>query len=103
MISHRKLLLAAALLTVAPAIVQADPPKNNAAIKETHTVNDGGAMKGANSFTQSQARTHIAKSGYAHVSALAKDANGVWRGTALKDGHKVNVGLDFKGNVTTDE
>jgi len=33
------------------------------------------------------------------VAALAKDRNGVWRGTALRDGHRVHVWLDYKGNV----
>jgi opacity protein-like surface antigen len=93
--------IAAALLAAAPSIAQADPPKNNVAIKNTHIVDDGGAMKGVNSFTQEQARTHIAKSGFTNVSALKKDTNGVWRGTAIKDGHAVHVGLGFKGNVST--
>jgi len=31
---------------------------------------------------------------------LAKDKDGVWRGSATKAGKKVNVGLDYKGNVT---
>ena len=29
-----------------------------------------------------------------------KDPNGVWQGTAMKGGAKVNVALDYKGNVT---
>jgi hypothetical protein len=61
-------------------------------------VDDSDAMKGADSFKKDQARTHIAKSGYASVSAMKKDANGVWRSAAMKDGHTVHVGLDFKGN-----
>lgn len=100
---HRKLLLGAALMSLAPVALQAAPAKNNAALKDAHTVNDGGATRGANSFTEGQARTHIVEAGYAQVSALTKDANGVWRGTAVKDGHKVHVGLDFKGNVSTGE
>jgi len=94
------LLLGVALLAT-PAIAQNAPAKNNHVVKDTHTVNDGGARRGANSFTQNQAREHIAKSGFANVSALSKDAHGVWRGTATKAGRTVHVGLDFKGNVTT--
>jgi putative membrane protein len=33
------------------------------------------------------------------VSGLRKDDQGVWRGTATKDGRSVNVSLDFQGNV----
>lgn len=95
------LLLVAALGLAAPALAQNGPAKNNAAIKSTHTVNDGAARSGANSFTQAQAREHIAKAGYTTVSPLTKDHDGVWRGTAMKGGHKLAVGLDFKGNVTT--
>jgi hypothetical protein len=29
-----------------------------------------------------------------------KNKNGVWEGKAEKDGAPVNVGLDYKGNVT---
>lgn len=94
------ILLGAALLA-APALAQTAPAKNNAGIKTAHTVDDGQARRGANSFTQAQAREHIAKSGFTNVSGLTKDKLGVWRGTARKGGHTVHVGLDFKGNVST--
>ena len=74
--------------------------RGNAPIKVSHTVNDGAAKAGANSFTRSQARQHILHSGYTAVSALTKGDDGVWRGVATKDGVPVSVGLDFKGNVT---
>lgn len=97
---HSYLLLGAAVLAT-PAFAQTGAAKDNPAVKSAHTVNDGTARRGANSFTQNQAREHIAKSGFTSVSALAKDANGVWRGTAQKAGRTVHVGLDFKGNVST--
>ena len=65
-----------------------------------HTVNDGSAKPGANSFTQGQARQHIVNSGYGDVSGLSKGQDGVWRGTATRNGSQVNVAMDFKGNVT---
>jgi hypothetical protein len=34
------------------------------------------------------------------VSELRKDDQGVWRGTAMKDGKSVTVSVDFQGNVT---
>lgn len=90
----------AGLAIAAPALAQTGA-KNNAAIKTAHTVNDDGARAGANSFTQGEARGHIEHAGFTNVSALAKDGNGVWRGTAKRGGKTVRVGLDFKGNVTT--
>ena len=93
-------LAVAAVAIAAPALAQADA-KNNAAIKTAHTVNDGGARTGANSFTQGEARAHIEHAGFTNVSALVKDGRGIWRGTAKRGGRTVKVGLDFKGNVTT--
>lgn len=95
--------LMAVILVAGPVLAQTGPAKDNSVAKTAHTVNDGGAREGANSFTESQARDHIAKSGYNQVSPLKKDAKGVWRGTAMKDGHTVKVGLDFKGNVVAPE
>ena len=74
--------------------------KGNAPLKAAHTVNDGAAKPGASSFTEGQARQHILHSGYSSVSGLAKGADGVWRGAAMKGGATVNVALDFKGNVS---
>jgi hypothetical protein len=54
---------------------------------------------GANSFTEAQARERLEAAGYTNVSALRKDDQGIWRGTAMKDGRQVSVGIDFKGNI----
>jgi hypothetical protein len=37
--------------------------------------------------------------GFANVSNLKKDDNGVWRGRAMKDGKTVDVSVDYQGNV----
>lgn len=55
---------------------------------------------GANSFTEAQARSWIEKAGYTDVGALVKSEDGVWRGSAKKNGVNVAVAVDFKGNVT---
>lgn len=55
--------------------------------------------KGANSFTEGEARSRIEKSGFKDVKDLKKDDQGIWRGQAMADGKAVTVGLDFKGNV----
>lgn len=55
--------------------------------------------KGSNSFTMGEAQSRLEKNGFANVSGLKKDDNGVWRGTAQKDGAENNVWLDYKGNT----
>jgi sporulation protein YlmC with PRC-barrel domain len=54
---------------------------------------------GANSFTETQARSRIEDHGFTAVSDLRKDDQGIWRGTAMKDGKSVSVALDYKGNI----
>ena len=71
----------------------------NPAIKDSTPHSMTSATRGANSFTQAQARKRLAKAGYM-TSRLTKDADGVWMGSATKGGKTVNVGLDFKGNIT---
>ena len=55
--------------------------------------------KGANSFSDGEARRRIEGGGFSTVSDLKKDGDGIWRGNAMKDGAKVAVWLDYKGNV----
>ena len=55
--------------------------------------------RGANSFTEGEARSRLDRAGYKDAKDLKKDADGIWRGMATHDGKSVKVGLDFKGNV----
>ena len=89
---------AAALATV--AVAQPDTGSHNPSTKNPTAHTTAMAAKGRNSFTEAQARGRIEKAGYTAVSKLAKNKNGVWQGTATKDGANVNVALDYKGNVT---
>lgn len=62
--------------------------------------NDPGApLKGANSFTEGQARDRAVSYGYTNVAQLMKDSDGIWRGTAQLDGKPIQVAIDYKGNV----
>lgn len=95
----------AALSLSAAAFAQGVPSggpdaKGNAPLKHPHTVNDGAAKPGATSFTEAEARKHIQHAGYLSTTSLTKGTDGVWRGKAMKGDTSVNVGLDFKGNVT---
>jgi hypothetical protein len=91
---------AAACVLASGAYAQADSSSHNPAVKDASAHTTAAAAKGRNSFTESQAQGRIAKAGYTAVSKLTKNENGVWQGTAMKGGAKVNVGLDYKGNVT---
>jgi len=64
--------------------------------------NDEGApLKGANSFTEGQAKDRASAQGFMSVGNLKKDGDGIWRGSAMQDGKAVQVAIDFKGNVVT--
>jgi opacity protein-like surface antigen len=93
--------LAAALFATAATAQQADQTSHNPAMKDNAVAHVAVAAQGSNSFTEDQAKGRIAKAGYSHISHLVKDENGVWRGAAMRKGKRVNIGLDYKGNVTT--
>lgn len=65
----------------------------------TAKLDAGAPLNGANSFTETQAKDRIVAAGYITVSGLAKDANGIWRGTAMDGAKPVKVAVDYKGNV----
>ncbi len=80
-------------------------PTGNAAsdVNASGTVNfvDPAALeKGANSFTEGQAKSRIESAGLANVTDLQKDDQGIWRGKATRDGKSVAVGFDYKGNIS---
>lgn len=50
-------------------------------------------------FTEVQARQHLMHLGYSNVSELAKDEDGKWIGTAVKDGKTRAVAVDIKRPV----
>lgn len=96
-----QVIAAAVLATLSTAaLAQVDTGAHNPATKSPRMHTTAAAAKGRNSFTEAQARGRIEKAGYADVGKLEKDKNGVWQGTATKDGAQVNVALDYKGDVT---
>jgi hypothetical protein len=106
-----KRLLTAAVITVmagggfvaGAAAQNAPPPANHdagtPAIAKSNVNNPGAPVAGANSFTQSEAKSRIEKAGYTSVSSLTKDKDGIWRGTANNGSATVPVALDFQGNI----
>lgn len=94
-------LIATTFLTSA-AFAQTPPAQNgpqNPAVKGMHDNNSSTPVNGANSFTQKQAMSQIQAKGYTRVIGLKKGADGVWRGTATKDGQSGPVSVDYQGNV----
>lgn len=60
---------------------------------------EGAPLKGANSFTENQAKDRAEAQGYVSIADLKKDGDGIWRGNAMQDGKAVPIAIDFKGNV----
>jgi hypothetical protein len=99
-------MISAAMVAIAlPAFAQtARPPANRdantpAVNSPNSPPNPGAPVAGANSFTEGQAKSRIEEKGFKNVSALKKDADGVWRGKASQGGKSMNVSVDFQGNV----
>lgn len=85
--------------TKGPAVAASEAPRNEA-VDTTPTTGDPGPTAGASSFTEGQARSAIERAGYAAVGTLTQGADGVWTGTATKDGKETKVSVDYKGAVT---
>ena len=91
-------------LLASSALAQSPPAKNepgNNAINTPDTKNSTAPVAGANSFTEGQAKSRIEDAGYASVTNLKKDGNGVWRGKASKGGAMTDVSIDFQGNINS--
>lgn len=86
-------------MSAADAQEPAQPGPQNPAVRTNDNNTSSMPVKGANSFTQSEAKSRIEGQGYTQVGALQKDRDGVWRGTAYKDGKPVQVSVDYQGNV----
>src|ERR1051325_3549405 len=94
----------AVIATGALAQTQNPPAKDgpqNSAINRPDSSNRqvDAPVAGRNSFTEGEAKSRIEKMGFANVSDLKKDDNGVWRGRAMKSGQMVDGGVDYQGNV----
>lgn len=97
----RKILALAAAAALAAAC-SPDSDKTNPAIATDETKAERETVApavGETSFTEDQAREHIAKAGYTDVSALAKNADGSWQGSAMLNGQPATVVVDYQGNI----
>ena len=87
---------AASIAAIGMASAQTTPPASS---PPATSKTDKAPMPGANSFTEAQAKDRIEKAGFTQVTSLKKDDQGIWRASGMKGDKKVNVSLDFQGNV----
>lgn len=99
---QRFLIAASAICLFASGVSAQDHQAGSAnpAVKDGTPHHVDKAAQGANSFTSDQAHGRFEKAGYRKISKLEKK-DGLWWGTAEKDGKKATVMLDYKGNITT--
>jgi hypothetical protein len=95
---YMRLALVSAALALFPSalIAQTSTPSTS-----TQSGSQQPPVAGANSFTEAQAKDRMEKAGYADVTGLRKDDQGIWRASAKQGDKQVNVALDFQGNVVT--
>lgn len=90
-------------MALTPAGAQQNPATQNPTVTETtnsQSKAETPPFPGANSFTEGQARKSLESQGYAEISPLVNDSQGIWRGTAMSGSRKVHVSVDYKGNVS---
>jgi hypothetical protein len=61
--------------------------------------NEAPPLKGANSFTEGEAKKRAEARGFSDIKDLKKDTDGIWRGHATQQGKSVEIAIDYKGNV----
>jgi len=83
--------------TATRTVPAVNPPAVSSTSPDSKTA--AAPVAGANSFTETQARSRIEAHGYTNVSVLTKDNESIWRGRATKNGTPVNVALDYQGNI----
>jgi len=91
----------------APAAPHATAPADSArtghrdsATDQRQNIVDASQLeRGANSFTEGQARSRMQDAGFTNVQNLHKDDNGFWRGRATHNGSTTDVAIDFQGRI----
>lgn len=97
-------LLGAASLAATSGMAEGMKPKadhnpNMPAVVTDETAAQLSPAAGRNSFTMTQATTKLQEQGFSQISGLKADKDGIWRGTAMRNGMKQNVAVDYQGNV----
>ena len=86
-----------------PAVnTRGNAPSNVNASGQATIVAASALEKGANSFTEGQAKSRLEGAGLSNVTDLKKDDQGIWRGKGMRSGKSVAVGFDYKGNIAAE-
>ncbi len=98
------LLLTSGILSTGTAFAQTaatNSSSNPPAVATDHADSKTSAapVAGKNSFTMKETRDRLRKHGYSQIKGLSLSADGIWQGTAMKDGKTVNVAVDYQGNI----
>lgn len=99
MLRHIIIVAGAALLASGAGAQSQQGGSHNPATKDGSPHAVASPAKGANSFTESQARGRFTKAGYQKITKLWKK-DGLWHANAVKDGRPHTVTLDYKGNIS---
>ncbi|WP_029623256.1 hypothetical protein [Sphingomonas elodea] len=91
---------AALATTGAAAQSSGQSGSHNPVVKDGTAHHVAAPAKGRSSFTEDQAKGRLMKAGYTDITDLKGTRNGAWQGMAMKNGKKMTVTLDYKGNVT---
>jgi hypothetical protein len=91
---------AAVLATTGAAAQTGQSGSHNPVVKDGTAHQVAAPAKGRSSFTEDQAKGRLTKAGYTDITELKGTENGAWRGMAMKNGKKMTVTLDYKGNIT---
>lgn len=89
------------LATVLAAALVLPATAETGTVKAPATTTDVKPAAQGNLFTEEQARVHLSHLGYTNISAMTKNENGAWVGSATKDGKTLTVAVDVKGKVGT--
>lgn len=95
-----KKLVLAALVAALPSFAALAQTSTTSPAPAPAPADANAPLPGANSFTEGQAKSRLEANGYTDVTGLKKDDNGVWKGMATNAGTKVNVSVDYRGNIT---
>jgi hypothetical protein len=96
----KKILLASLIAATTSFGALAQPATTSPMPSPKGDADKNAPLPGANSFTEGQAKSRLEANGYSQVGPLTKDSDGVWRGNAMHAGAKVNVTVDYRGNIT---
>jgi hypothetical protein len=75
----------------------ATPPA--VATDHTDSKTSAAPVAGKNSFTKKETRDRLRKHGYSQIKGLTLTPDGIWQGTAVKEGKSVSVAVDYQGNI----